>query len=95
MAVYKTPSTQSIFSPAVLLPGVVGSSSVLPPLQASLPWMLLWYLLALSSRSFAALSADDTLLTNTLAGAVDRADDIPALWQVIVGLSFNLDHLHI
>ena len=93
------------FNPADVLPScpaaVVGSTSVIPPLQSSLPWLLLWYLLALSSRSFdrwylthwrsfTALSVGGTSRTSAPSGAVDRADDIPALWQVIVGFSINI-----
>ena len=71
--------------------GVLFSSTLTP----CVPWRLLWYFLALSSRSFArwylthwrsfaalsaGSSANGTSRTSAPPGAVDRADDIPALW---------------
>ena len=99
------------FNPTDVLPshlaGVVGSLSLLPPLQAR---PLALALVVLSSRSFdrwyltrwhsfAALSTGSstggTSRINAPSDAVDKADDIPALWQVITGFPTNLGHLHI
>ena len=93
MALDGAPSTQPMFSPAVWQ----GSSSVLPPLHAH---PLALALVALFSRSFgrwyrthwrsfSALSAGSspggTSCTSAPRGAVEWANDIPALWQVVVG----------
>ena len=56
-----------------------------------------WYLT--HWRSFAVLSVGSSIggtsRTSASPGAVDRADDIPALWQMIVESPFNLGHLYI
>ena len=99
------------FDPANDIPsclaGFVGSYSVLPPLRAR---SLALALVALSSRSFdrwyivhchsfvalsAGSSADGTSRTSAPSGAVDRSDDVPGLWQMVVGSPFNLGRLHI
>ena len=39
-------------------------------------------------------SIGDTARTCALPGALGHVDDIPALWQMVVGSPFNLGHLH-
>ena len=106
MAPYSAPSTQPMFSPAVLQ-GSWGPLRFYLHFQAR---SLALALVALSSRSFdrwylthwpsfAVLSAGSSTggasRSNAPPGAIDRADDIPSLWQMTVGFPFNLGHLHI
>ena len=106
---YGVPPTQPVFSPAGLF--WQGSRGPLRfSLHSQERPLVLALVLALSSRSFdrwyvthwrsfAALSAgystNGTSRTSARPGAVYRADDIPTLWQMIVGFPFNLGHLHI
>ena len=53
------------------------------------------YTLALLRSALGRLLHPWYLMYQRYPGAVDQADDIPALWQVIVGLPSNLgDLLH-
>ena len=106
IALHGAPSIQPMLCPAVLQ-GSWGPLRFYPHFQAR---SLVLALVALSSRSFdrwylthwrsfAALSAGPsaggTSRPSAPPGAFDRADDIPALWQMIVRFPFNLGHLHI
>ena len=102
LALYGAPSTLSVSLQLSFRLESWSPPSVLPPRQASLPRLFLWW------RSPRAPSTGDTLHTGAPSrrsppiprptgappGAVDRADDIPSLWQVIVGFP-SPDYLYL